>query len=67
MTDSRVVFLAPYDGMVFLVALCAKHVEVRNSNFLRPEVVVLLQTVIKLVITFAVQPETKRSHNNSVH
>jgi hypothetical protein len=52
--DSRVVFLAPYNGMIFLVALCAKHVEVRYPNFFRLEVVILLQTVIKFIVTFAV-------------
>jgi hypothetical protein len=53
--DSRVVLLAAYDGMLLLVALCAEHVEVGYSNFYRLEVIILLQTVVKLIVTLAVK------------
>jgi hypothetical protein len=49
-----VVFLAAHDGMLSLVALRAQNVEVGYSNFLRLEVIVLLQAVVKFVVTLAV-------------
>jgi len=54
---SRVVFLAAHDGMLSLVALRAQNVEVGYSNFLRLEVIVLLETIVKFVVTLAVQSE----------
>ena len=57
---SPVVFLAAHDGMLSLVALRAQNVEVGYSNFLRLEVVVLLQAVVKFVVTLAVQSEIQR-------
>jgi len=57
---SRVVFLAAHDGMLSLVALRTQNVEVGYSNFLRLEVVVLLQAVVKFVVTLAVQSEIQR-------
>jgi len=57
---SRVVFLAAHDGMLSLVALRAQNVEVGYSNFLRLEVVVLFQAVVKFVVTLAVQSEIQR-------
>jgi hypothetical protein len=59
LTDSRVVLLAAYDGIFLLVALCAEHVEVGYSNFYRFEIIILLQTVVKLIIALAVQSEKK--------
>jgi hypothetical protein len=57
---SRVVFLAAHYGMISLVALRAQNIEVRYSNFLRLEIVVLLQAVVKFVVTLAVQSEIQR-------
>ena len=54
------IFLAPHDGVLSLVALRAQNVEIRDSNFLRLEVVVLLQAVVEFVVTFAVQPEIQK-------
>jgi hypothetical protein len=57
---SRVIFLTAHDGMLSLVALRAQNVEVGYSNFLRLEVVVLLQAVVKFVVALAVQSEIQR-------
>ena len=54
---SRMVFLAAHDGMLFLVALRAENIEIRDSNFLRLEIIILLQTDVKLIVTLAVQSE----------
>jgi len=43
--------------MLSLVALRAQNVEVGYSNFLRLEVIVLLETIVKFVVTLAVQSE----------
>jgi hypothetical protein len=57
------VFLAAHDGMLFLVALRAENIEIRDSNFLRLEVIILLQTDVKFIVTLAVQSEIQERND----
>jgi len=58
-----VVFLAPYDGVLLTVTLRPEYVEIGDSDFLRLKVVILLQTVVELIVTFAVYSGKKYTSN----